>query len=162
MIGYMSNQESIYQLEMNVKSDPKLVGKIGLALWKGLKCNYPLDLSEETKPIILYNIFVSRDIESPDQITSQLIKSCVYGIPSEFAIRNLRKIIYLVDQHNLHGLKIFKTTIFENFSDIFETQTQIQLARDLGYLSDPSTLSLLTLCNEIERMLNSIISKLRS
>ena len=124
MIGYMSNQESIYQLEMNVKSDPKLVGKIGLGLWKGLKCNYPLDLSEETKPIILYNIFVSRDIESPDQITSQLIKSCGYGIPSEFAIRNLRKIIYLVDQNNLHGLKLFKTTIFENFSDIFETQTQ--------------------------------------
>ena len=125
MIGYMSNQESIYQLEMNVKSDPKLVGKIGLGLWKGLKCNYPLDLSEETKPIILYNIFVSRDIESPDQITSQLIKSCGYGIPSEFAIRNLRKIIYLVDQNNLHGLKLFKT-IFENFSDIFETQTQTQ------------------------------------
>ena len=45
---------------------------------------------------------------------------------------------------------------------LFESQTQLEISRDLGYLPEPITLPLFALCNEIERMLNSIISKLNS
>lgn len=43
---------------------------------------------------------------------------------------------------------------------LFETQTQIELSRDLGYLPNATTLSLLDLYNEIERMLNTLIARL--
>ena len=45
---------------------------------------------------------------------------------------------------------------------LFEAETQLELARDFGYLPDPTFQSLLSLCNEIERMLNAIITKLSS
>lgn len=43
---------------------------------------------------------------------------------------------------------------------LFETQTQIELSRDLQFLPDSQTTDLLSNCNEIERMLNSLIAKL--
>ena len=43
---------------------------------------------------------------------------------------------------------------------LFEAQTQIELSHNLGFLAPPNNLSLLALANEIERMLNSIITKL--
>jgi len=43
---------------------------------------------------------------------------------------------------------------------LFEAQTQIELSHDLGCLPSDQNLSLLALSNEIERMLNSIITKL--
>lgn len=43
---------------------------------------------------------------------------------------------------------------------LFETQTQIELSRELQFLPDSQALELLFNCNEIERMLNSLIAKL--
>lgn len=43
---------------------------------------------------------------------------------------------------------------------LYETQTQIELSRDLGFLPDSASKQLCSSCNEIERMLNSLISKL--
>src|SRR3569623_1790512 len=43
---------------------------------------------------------------------------------------------------------------------LYETQTQIELAHQLGFLPSGPPASLLALSNEIERMLNTIISKL--
>ncbi len=45
---------------------------------------------------------------------------------------------------------------------LFETQTQIELSRDLVYLSVATAPPLLALCNEIERMLNTLIARLGS
>jgi four helix bundle protein len=45
---------------------------------------------------------------------------------------------------------------------LFETQTQIEISIQLGFLNSTSALELQALCNEIERMLNAIISKLSS
>jgi four helix bundle protein len=45
---------------------------------------------------------------------------------------------------------------------LFEAQTQLELARDFGYLPDSTFEAVLSLCGEIERMLNSIITKLSS
>ena len=44
---------------------------------------------------------------------------------------------------------------------LFESQTQIDLAQRLAYLSAADALPLLSLCNEIERMLNTILTKLQ-
>ena len=43
---------------------------------------------------------------------------------------------------------------------LFETQTQIELSRELQYLPDASTTDILSVCNEIERMLNTLIARL--
>jgi four helix bundle protein len=43
---------------------------------------------------------------------------------------------------------------------LFEAQTQIELSRDLSYLPDGVATQLCASCNEIERMLNSLITKL--
>jgi len=43
---------------------------------------------------------------------------------------------------------------------LFEAQTQLELADTLGFTAETSLQSLLPLCNEIERMLNSLITKL--
>jgi four helix bundle protein len=43
---------------------------------------------------------------------------------------------------------------------LYETQTQIELSRDFGFLPDTAASQLCSSCNEIERMLNSLISKL--
>ena len=45
---------------------------------------------------------------------------------------------------------------------LYETQTQIELSRDLGFLPDSTSKLLCSSCNEIERMLNSLISRLGS
>ena len=45
---------------------------------------------------------------------------------------------------------------------LFEAQTQIELAFRLTYLPDTDSESLLRLCNEIERMLNTILTKLQA
>ncbi len=44
---------------------------------------------------------------------------------------------------------------------LFEAQTQIELALRLAYLGESDSISLLGLCNEIERMLNTILTKLQ-
>ncbi|MFZ4764443.1 MAG: four helix bundle protein [Roseimicrobium sp.] len=43
---------------------------------------------------------------------------------------------------------------------LFEAQTQIELSVQLGFLSESISSQLKSLCNEVERMLNSVISKL--
>ena len=45
---------------------------------------------------------------------------------------------------------------------LFEMQTQTELSLQLGYLNDSTSQQIQSLSNEIERMLNSIISKLSS
>ena len=45
---------------------------------------------------------------------------------------------------------------------LFEAQTQIELAVSLNFLFPSQTTELLALANEIERMLNALISKLTS
>jgi four helix bundle protein len=43
---------------------------------------------------------------------------------------------------------------------LFEAQTQLEVARRLGYITDELFQPIANLSNEIERMLNSMISKL--
>ncbi len=43
---------------------------------------------------------------------------------------------------------------------LFEAQTQIELSHDLLFLPDTKTKDILSSCNEIERMLNALITKL--
>lgn len=45
---------------------------------------------------------------------------------------------------------------------LFEAQTQIELAHQLTYLQATEAESLLRVCNEIERMLNTILTKLQA
>ena len=45
---------------------------------------------------------------------------------------------------------------------LFEAQTQIELAHRLAYLTAAESTPLLSLCNEIERMLNTILTKLQA
>ncbi len=43
---------------------------------------------------------------------------------------------------------------------LFEAQTQLELTQQLGFTTDAALQSIQSLCNEIERMLNALISKL--
>ena len=83
-------------------------------------------------------------------LTQQIRRSAV-SIPSNIAEGNGRSTTpdYINFLHIARG-------------SLFELQTQIELSRNLGFLSETSAPQLLATCNEIERMLNTIISKLRS
>ena len=45
---------------------------------------------------------------------------------------------------------------------LFEAQTQIEIAHRLSYLTASDSTLLFSLCNEIERMLNTILTKLQA
>jgi four helix bundle protein len=84
------------------------------------------------------------------RLTLQIRKSAV-SVPSNIAEGNGRG----TRPDYVHFLYIAR-------GSLFEAQTQLELARDFGYIPDSTLQSLLSLCNEIERMLNTIITKLSS
>lgn len=81
-------------------------------------------------------------------LASQL-RRAVVSIPSNIAEGNGRG----TTQDYVRFLQIAR-------GSLFESQTQIELARQLGFIDDRVANCHLTLSNEIERMLNSIITKL--
>ena len=81
-------------------------------------------------------------------LTQQLRRSAV-SIPSNIAEGSGRG----TTQDYVRFLQIAR-------GSLFEAQTQLELTRDLQFLSEPRTAEILALCNEIERMLNALITKL--
>ncbi|OYW74663.1 MAG: four helix bundle protein [Verrucomicrobia bacterium 12-59-8] len=81
-------------------------------------------------------------------LTSQLRRSAV-SIPSNIAEGNGRS----TTLDYIRFLQIAR-------GSLFEAQTQIEIASQLLFLNPDQTQELLSLANEIERMLNSIITKL--
>jgi len=80
---------------------------------------------------------------------TQQVRRATVSVPSNIAEGNGRA----TTADYFHFLHVSR-------GSLFEAETQLELARDFGYLPDSSLESLLSLCNEIERMLNSIITKL--
>lgn len=93
---------------------------------------------------------VTRSFPKEEQfgLTNQL-RRAVVSIPSNIAEGNGRG----TTPDYIRFLQIAR-------GSLFETQTQIELSVDLGFLNESSVAPLRSLTNEIERMLNSIISKL--
>lgn len=81
-------------------------------------------------------------------LTQQLRRSAV-SVPSNIAEGSGRG----TTQDYIRFLQIAR-------GSLFEAQTQIELSRDLQFLPEPQTTEILALCNEIERMLNALITKL--
>jgi len=81
-------------------------------------------------------------------LTQQVRKASV-SIPSNIAEGNGRA----TRADYVHFLHIAR-------GSLFETETQLELSKDFGYLPELTFQSLLSLSIEIERMLNSIITKL--
>jgi four helix bundle protein len=82
---------------------------------------------------------------------TQQVRRATVSIPSNIAEGNGRA----TRPDYVHFLHVAR-------GSLFEAETQLELSRDFGYLPDPSFQTLLSLCIEIERMLNSIITKLSS
>lgn len=102
MIEHMKHSTSIYQLNDDILQNKEFVANFGLELWKGLNEKHKLDLSNESNPLILYNVFVFNKITLLDKKSIELSK---YLVPSDFAIENINKIIFNLD--NQTGLNIF-------------------------------------------------------
>ena len=122
MVGHMgSNPKSIYRIKPELLDEPEKIGLIGFELWKGLTTINTislLDMSEETNPIILYNIFVSKGITRISQISNELLTQCGYNVISEFGIKNLQRLIYLVDQNKTYGKNLFEPLEQEQIENI--------------------------------------------
>nr|WP_050026247.1 four helix bundle protein [Verrucomicrobium sp. BvORR034] len=95
---------------------------------------------------------VSRNFPKEEQfgLTQQLRRAAV-SIPSNIAEGNGRG-------SNSDYVRFLQYSR----GSLFETQTQLELCRDLGFLSDQNHNPLAALGSEIERMLNTIISRFSS
>jgi four helix bundle protein len=93
---------------------------------------------------------VTRTMPKEEQfgLTNQ-IRRAVVSIPSNIAEGNGRG----TTADYIRFLQIAR-------GSLFETQTQLEIAVQLHFIPDTSITPLLALSNEIERMLNSVISKL--
>jgi hypothetical protein len=112
MVQYIGNDlKSIYRIKPELLDEPEKLALIGFELWKNLTTNNTislLDISEEIRPIILYNIFMFKGITRISQISNELLVQCGYNVISEFAIKNLQRLIYLFDQNKTYGKKLFE------------------------------------------------------
>ena len=110
------------------------------------------DLVVWQKAMALVKLIYQLTAHFPSQeqfgLTSQLRRSAV-SIPSNIAEGNGRS----TTQDYLRFLQIAR-------GSLFEAQTQLELAIQLQFTTQEASREPLTLCNEIERMINSIITKL--
>jgi four helix bundle protein len=97
---------------------------------------------------LVYQVSTSFPKQEQFGLTSQLRRSAI-SIPSNIAEGNGRS----TTQDYIRFLQIAR-------GSLFEAQTQIELSIELGFLTEDYAKQPLTLCNEIERMLNAIITKL--
>lgn len=111
MINFMKNPNSIYQLNDEIIFNPTLIGQFGLKLWKALNPTDKLDMSGESNPIILYEIFMSHNLICLDQIDKMFLEKCGYFVPNQIAINNIKKIMLDVDK--TCGLNAFNSQIQE-------------------------------------------------
>lgn len=97
---------------------------------------------------LVYEVTQSFPKEEQFGLTSQLRRSVV-SVPSNIAEGSGRG----TTQDYVRFLQIAR-------GSLFESQTQIELAQQLDFLSEARAQQLTPLCNEIERMLNALITKL--
>lgn len=99
---------------------------------------------------VVYTMTKAFPKEEQFGLTNQLRRAAV-SIPSNIAEGNGRG----TTPDYIRFLQIAR-------GSLFEMQTQTELSLQLGYLNDSTSQQIQSLSNEIERMLNSIISKLSS
>lgn len=80
---------------------------------------------------------------------TQQIRRAAVSIPSNIAEGNVRG----TKPDYVRFLQIAR-------GSLFETQTQIELSRELQFLPDSAATGIISTCNEIERMINTLIRKL--
>lgn len=94
------------------------------------------------------------------QITAEFPKHELFGLTSQ-----LRRSVVSIPSNIAEGNGRSTTPDYIRFLQIargslFEAQTQIEIASELRFMNPTQNQELLSLANEIERMLNSIITKL--
>jgi four helix bundle protein len=101
-----------------------------------------------TLVVNIYKFTQSFPKEEQFGLTQQLRRSAV-SIPSNIA-----------EGCGRHGTQDYIRFLYIARGSLFEAQTQIELSRLLDFSSSSNSSELLELCNEIEPMLNSLITKL--
>jgi four helix bundle protein len=99
-------------------------------------------------------------VEEVYEVTRAMPKEEQFGLTNQ-----VRRAVVSIPSNIAEGNGRGTTTDYIRFLQIargslFETQTQLEIAAKLGFLPESSMTPLLALSNEIERMLNSVISKL--
>ena len=95
------------------------------------------------------------------RLTEKLPKDEIYGLTNQ-----IKRAVVSIPSNIAEGNARFSTKEYLRFLSIArgsqaEVATQLLLCVRLGYLSEGDIADKLSLLNEIERMLNSMISKLR-
>ena len=99
-------------------------------------------------------------VKTVNEITKAFPKEEQFGLTSQ-----LRRAAVSIPSNIAEGSGRRSTQDYVRFlliarGSLFETQTQIELARALRFVDELTAAEILLPCNEIERMLNSLISKL--
>jgi four helix bundle protein len=123
-----------------------------MAVMGEIKSYRDLVVWQKSMALVREIYLVSRNFPKEEQfgLTQQLRRAAV-SIPSNIAEGNGRG-------SNSDYVRFLQYSR----GSLFETQTQLELCRDLGFLSDQNYHPLAALGSEIERMLNTIISRFSS
>lgn len=96
------------------------------------------------------------------QITKAFPREEVYGLRAQ-----MRRCAVSVPSNSAEGHGRSSTKDYLRFLDIatgslYELQTQIEISRNLDYVADDISESLINDCRELERMLSSLTRKLKA
>lgn len=88
--------------------------------------------------------------------TSAFPKEEMYGLTSQLRRSSVSVPSNLAEGHGRMSRKEFRTFIGHARGSLLEVETQLEIARDLGYLADPLASQLLKQANEVGRILNGL------
>jgi four helix bundle protein len=92
--------------------------------------------------------------------TSEFPKSEIYGLTSQMRRSAVSVPSNIAEGHGRltdRGLKVF---LAQARGSVFELETQVQLASDIGYMHADNAMKLASGCNEVARILNGLIKVL--
>ena len=95
------------------------------------------------------------------KITSSFPKEEIYGITSQIRRSSVSVPSNIAEGYGRNSTGDYKRFLHISLGSLYELQTQIEICFRLQYLKNESFLSLQAQTNELERMMNSMISKIK-
>ena len=96
------------------------------------------------------------------RLTKQLPKEEVFGLASQLRRAAVSVPGYIAEGQGISSRKEFLYFLGNAKSSLSEVETQILIARNLGYICDEDSNALLNLSAEVGRILNGLLASLRN
>ncbi|MCP4709763.1 MAG: four helix bundle protein [Planctomycetes bacterium] len=94
-------------------------------------------------------------------VTRGFPKEEVYGLVSQIRRSAISIPSNIAEGYGRHGAKEYGRYLQISRGSLYELQTQLEVCININYLNDNELKKILPVCDEIGKMLNSMIKKLR-